>query len=164
MKSMKRILAGCAVILALSVTTVTAFAATYETPADAVAGVTGMTGEEVSAARQSGKSYGAIAAEAGKLEEYQQAVLELRKEVLSARVAEGRLTQAQADAAITAMEEHQTICDGTGTGCDVGNFCGTGNGTGAGTGYGHGGHGTGSGHGGGGHSGRGLRDGSCLYR
>lgn len=134
--------------LAISAGTVTALAATYATPAEAAAALSQKTTEEVQALRESGKSYGSIAADAGKLEEFQSAMLALREEALDARVASGQITQEQADAALTAVKEHQSACDGTGngSGCTLGAGCGTGVGSGARNGHGMG-HGNGRGHG-----------------
>ena len=120
MKTLKRFLVGGMLILVLSATSVTAFAAVYKTPAEAVAGITGKTQEAVVSERQSGKSYGSIASETGKLEEFQQAMLDIFKGRLDARVANGTMTQAEADAALAAMKERQAVCDGNGTGNGTG--------------------------------------------
>ncbi len=134
-------------------TSVTAFASTvYNTPAEAAAGVTGKTLDQVISERQSGKSYGTIANEAGKLPEFQQAMLDIRKSALEAQVADGTLTQQEAESALSALEERQSLCDGTGSGLGLGN-CGNGKGHNAGQNQG-----LGQKNG----NGRGLRDGSCI--
>lgn len=149
MKNLKRAIVGGLAVLTLAATSVVAFAASaYQTPAEAAAGVTGKSVEEVTSERQSGKSYGSIAAEAGKLVEFQQAVLDIRKDALNALVADGTLTQDEADAQIEAMKERQAACNGTGTGAGCGMGTG-GNGRGQGRGYGRG---------------MGLRNGSCIYQ
>lgn len=145
MRYLKQIIAGGTA--ALTLTTAALAASAYETPAEAAAGVTGRALEEVIAERRSGKSYGAIAAEAGVLEEFQASVLELQEAALAARVSEGTLTQDQADARLEALRQRQEICDGTGS-CGFG---GMGRGMGCGWGR-NGGRGYGLG----------LRDGSCL--
>ncbi len=165
MKTLKRLLVGGLLVLVLSATSVTAFAAVYKTPAEAAAGITGKTQEAVVSERQSGKSYGSIASEAGKLEEFQKAMLDIFKERLDARVANGTMTQAEADAALAAMKERQAICDGNGTGNGTGPKC-------SGLGLGRSaddrgldkgaGKGRGSGRGMGLGLGMGQRNGSCL--
>lgn len=153
MKNMKKLLVSAVVVLTLTATSATVFAAsTYNTPAEAVAGLTNQTVEEVNNQRQKGIPYGTIADENGKLEEFQQAMQEMHKDRLSARVANGTLTQEQADAALAAQAERQLICDGTGNG--MGNGYGMGNGAGRGMGNGTG-YGMGNGGGCGGGMGRG---------
>lgn len=143
MKHLKQILAGG--IAVLSLTTSALAAPLYATPAEAAAGVTGKTLEEVQAERWSGKSYGTIAAEAGALEEFQAAVWEMQAQTLAAWAAEGLPTQAQADARLEALQQRQAACGGLGSG-----FCSPGSGMGGGFG---GGMGPGCG--------RGLRSGHC---
>lgn len=154
MKSVKKIIAVGGIVAALAMTSVTAFAASsYKTPAEAVAALTGKTTESVIAERvETGKNYGTIANEAGKLEEFKQELIELKKDILAQRVTDGKITQEQADATIKAIEENQATCDGTGTGsCGLGVGNKSANCTGAGRGMG-GGSGLGCG----------LRDGSCT--
>lgn len=117
MKITKKILTVCVAVAAIAATSVTAFAASaYSTPAEAVAGITGRTEESIISERQeSGKAYGTIAAEAGKLTEFQAAMLELRKENLAAQVAAGTITQEREDEILKTIEENQSVCDGTGT-------------------------------------------------
>jgi len=121
----------------------TAYAAELKAPADIVAGLTGKTVEEVSAERASGKTYGTIADEAGKLDPFKQEMLEQKKAVLDQRVKEGNLTQEQADALYSAIEKNQTTCDGIGNaqfgmGCGAGFGNGMMNGQGKGQGFGRG--------------------------
>lgn len=135
-------MAACIAAAVIAVVSVTALAdSTYSTPGEVVAGLTGRTEESVAAERQeSGKSYGAIAAEAGKLEEFKKEMLELRKKNLSAQVAAGTITQERADEILKAFEENQAVCDGTGSariGCAMGGQLGCG-GTGRGLGCGAG--------------------------
>lgn len=105
---------------------------------------------------ETGKTFGAIAAEAGKLEEFKQKILEAREQILSEDVEKGVITQEEADDIIEAVKERQALCDGTGYGYG----CGRG-GYGYGCGYGGAGYGRGYGRGMGG--GWGRRNGSCLY-
>ena len=57
---------------------------------------------------------------------------ELRKDQLAARVADGRLTQEQADKILASIEERQALCDGEGYGygCGYGRGYRDGNGDG----------------------------------
>lgn len=143
----KKLFVACALTLALATTSLTAFAATsYNTPAEAAADITGKTVEEVTQQRQSGTTYGAIAAEAGKLEEFKQAMQDIYKNALAERVSSGAMTQEQADALLAARAERQSTCDGSASG---NGGCGLGLGGGRGMGCGKG-------------SGRGMGNGNCV--
>lgn len=136
MKILKKFAVGCAAALLFAALSVPVSAAsTYSTPAEAAAGVTGMSLEDVITQRQDGVSYGTIAALAGKLDEFQTAMLEMRKDTLDGLVAEGTITQMQADTLLEAMESRQAVCDGTGAGAGCGFGAGQGRGRGAGRGY-----------------------------
>ncbi len=170
MTNFKRVFAVGTMVLAIGATSVTAFAASaYKTPAEAAAGITGRTVESVIAERvETGKTYGTIASEAGKLDEFKAEVLEMKNDNLNAQVAAGTITQEKADAIIKAIEDNQAVCDGTGT-AKIGQCMGArfgSNGTGLGTGGANRGTGAGRGQAGGGHGmgvgGLGLRDGSCY--
>lgn len=133
MKNNKKMMTGFAIAIALSAATMTSFAAAaYKTPAEAVSGITGKTTDEVTAERRSGKTYGSMAAEAGKLDEFQQAVADIHEDRLNQAVADGTLTQEQADAQLAAIRERQAICDGNDTGAGTGYGAGGCNGTGMG--------------------------------
>lgn len=148
MKFFKTLIAAGTVTAALCLSAVpVSAAATYDTQAQAVAGLTGRTLESVVSERwESGKTYGAIAEEAGVLTDFQLECIEMRKDRLAVCVNAGTLTQQQADDLILCMHEHQAICDNTGHGgCGhvQDGWCGqrTGAGTPPGGGYsGHGGH------------------------
>jgi hypothetical protein len=117
MTNMKKFILTGAVVFMIGAMSVTAFAAsTYKTPAEAAAGITGKTVEEVITQRQdTGKTYGEIANEAGKLEEFKNEMLEIKKDALARKVADGKLTQEQADEIIKTIEENAENCDGTGS-------------------------------------------------
>jgi hypothetical protein len=135
-----------------------AYAATAKTPAEIASEVTGKAPADVAAEREQGKTYGAIADEAGKLEEFKTQMLEQRKAVLDQRVKDGLLTQEQADAMYSTMLENQINCDGTGTGSMKG-MGGAGFGRGQGLGQGMGkGQGMGQG------MGKGMRSGGGFNR
>lgn len=78
-----------------------------------LADLTGKSIEEILDERET-KSYGQIAAENEVLEEYKQVAIENKEQVLQNQVTNGTITQGEADAQITAMEERQALCDGTG--------------------------------------------------
>jgi len=117
MTNMKKVIITGAVVFMIGATSITAFAAsTYKTPAEAAAGVTGKTVEEVTTQRQeSGNTYGEIANEAGKLEEFKNEMLEMKKDALAQKVANGTITQEKADEIYKALEENSANCDGTGS-------------------------------------------------
>lgn len=175
MKNFKKVLAIGTMVLTIGATSAAALAASsYNTPAEAVAGLTGRTVDSVAAERaDSGNTYGTIASEAGVLDQFKAEILEMKKDRLNARVEAGTMTQERADAIIKAIEENQATCDGTG-GARIGQAMGAGFGAGNGTGLGNGsgqrlGAGNGAGQGlgtgagrGQGAGGMGLRDGSCL--
>lgn len=150
MKKFKRVIMAAAVVMMVGAASVTAFAASlYSTPAEAVAGLTGRTAEDVTAERyETGKTYGTIANDAGKLEEFQTEMLQIKKDILADRVEAGLMTQERADAIIAAIEENQATCDGTGlnrTGQKMGAGFGGMNGNGQGYGRGMNGYGQGGG-------------------
>lgn len=131
------------IVLTLSATSLTAFAASkYNTPAEAAAGVTGKTVESVTTERsETGKTYGTITKDAGKLTEFQNEMLEMKKDALAEKVKDGTMTQERVNEIITAVEENQKSCDGTGSakiGQKMGAGFGMGNGSGMGKGNGNG--------------------------
>jgi hypothetical protein len=79
------------------------------TLADVVASLTGSTADEVRAERAEGASFAEIASEAGvAADDVVASALEARKAVLDELVASGRITQAQADAALERMQTRLT--------------------------------------------------------
>ena len=139
MKKFKNVAIVMAVILVIGVTSVTAFAASgYTSPAQIITGLTGKSIESVIADKtESGSTYGAIASEAGVLDEFKAQMLEQRKANLSERVTAGTMTQERADEIIAAMEENQANCDGSGTGPGMCSGACTGVGAGMGNGCGN---------------------------
>jgi len=137
MTKIKKFLSIGAVVLAIGATSITAFAASiYSTPAEAVAGITGKTVAQVVEQRQeTGKNYGTIASEAGKLEEFKKENIQIKKDILDKQVAAGTITQARADEILKAINENQATCDGTGS-ARMGQKCGAGFGNSHGTGSG----------------------------
>lgn len=118
-KKIATFLGAIALVGALSVT---AFAASsYATPAEVLAGLTGRTVASVTAERRaSGGTYGSMAAAAGKLQEFKDETLEMKKAILAQRVTDGVMTQEEADALLAAIEANQATCDGTGSGQRLG--------------------------------------------
>lgn len=117
MKNVKKTLAICTTVLALCLTSVTVYAAsTYNSPSEAVAGLTGRTLDSVVSERvDTGKTYGTIANEAGVLDEFNVEMLEMKKDILQSKVSDGIMTQEEAEVIISAIEENQANCDGTNT-------------------------------------------------
>lgn len=91
-----------------------AFASGVKSPAELASELTGKTLAEVREERTTGKTYGTIAKEEGKLEEFKDQMLEQKQEALNQRVAEGTLTQEEADQVYTRIKDNQANCDGTG--------------------------------------------------
>jgi len=164
MKKIKTYIMAVTIVGLLGVTG-TAFAAvTGQTPAEITAGLTGKTVEQVNEERLTGKTYGTIADEAGKLEEFKAQTLEQKKAILDQRIADGSLTEDQADAIYNSLKTNQATCDGTGSAA-IGKRAGAGFGLGQGQGMGQGmgrkgmgsGQHTGGGFGGGMGNGAGLK-------
>jgi hypothetical protein len=140
MKNMKRLVMLMVVVGVLGTATF-AYAATTKTPAEIAAALTGKTITEVNQLRTTGKTYGTIAKDAGKLDQFKSEILVQKKAVLDQRVADKTITQAKADEIYTAIKNNQATCDGTGTakigsknGVGFGKGSGMGNGTCTGTG------------------------------
>ncbi|MDD4726001.1 MAG: DUF2680 domain-containing protein, partial [Tissierellia bacterium] len=108
------------------------------------------------------KTYGSIAIEAGKLDEFKSEMLEIKKENLAALVEAGTITQEKADAILKAIEENQAVCDGTGS-AKFGRNLGAGFGF-KGTDRGLGGANCGPGMGRGQGGGRNMNNGLCIYQ
>ncbi|HZK18302.1 MAG TPA: DUF2680 domain-containing protein [Clostridia bacterium] len=155
MKTIKGLAVIGVAVLVLLAGAVTAFAALQQsTPAELVAELTGRDLQSIiDEGAETGKTYGSIAKEAGVLEEFKKERVETKKDILDSRVAEGILTQEEADTIMNRISANQAYCDGTGNGCGQGGAgCGIGAGFGQGNGNGHG-----NGHGHHGHHGHQLR-------
>lgn len=151
---------------------VTVSAAGRHRPADIVAAITGRAVANVIQERfETGKTFGTIAAEAGKLDEFKDEMLNAKEEILNENVENGVISQEQADEILETVQERQAECDGTGygdgLGCGFGYGDGTGNGCiyGDGNGFGNGnGYGNGFGRGGGNGAGYGRGQGGGRGR
>lgn len=166
MKNMKKFVSVLAAVGVLGSAGVV-LAATASTPAEIAAELTGKQVEELYTERAAGKTYGTIAKDAGKLEEFKQKNLEQKKAILDQRVKDGKLTQEKADEIYNAIKNSQANCDGSSDaigkefGAGFGQGSGMRNGQGAGQGVGKGagqgqGQGKGMGNGGGMRAGRGV--------
>lgn len=114
---MKKFRKLAAIIAAIVVITAVGavFAAEFKTPAEIVSGLTGKSIESLDAERAEGNTYGSIAAENGKLDEFKAQMLEQKKAILDQRVADGKLTREKADEIYNTLKEKIASCDGTGT-------------------------------------------------
>ncbi len=156
MKNVKKLIVLVTAIGVLGLSGIV-YAADIKTPADIAAAVTGKSITDVNTEHDGGKTYGTIAKDAGKLDEFKTQMLEQRKAALEQRVKDGTLTQQQADQILTRINNNRAACNGTGNeGLGGGNCAGLGQGNmGAGR---NNGAGTcdGSGFGGGMGAGRGI--------
>ncbi|MFA5342086.1 MAG: hypothetical protein WC332_09935 [Clostridia bacterium] len=116
MTKIKRLMVIGLVILSLGAVAVAGVAATeHKTPAEAYSALSGVTAEEALALRQStGKTFGMLALEAGKSEEFKSIILEMKKDKINELVANGEITQEEADALLATIEANIANCDGTG--------------------------------------------------
>ncbi len=159
MKNTKKLATLVGTVALVGALSVTAFAASnYSTPAEVLAGLTGRDIASVTAERHaSGVTYGSMAAAAGKLQEFKDETLEMKKAILAQRVTDGVMTQEEADTLLAAIEENQATCDGTGSEQRLGMGARFGQGAKAGNGARRGG-----GRGTGGGRGMGLGNGICI--
>ena len=164
MNHTKKIFTACIVALVFVAASVTTFAASaYTTPAKAVAGITGRTTDSVIAERmESGKTYGTIAAEVGKLDEFKTEMLKMKKDNLAKQVEAGTITQEKADAILEAIDKNQAVCDGTGSSKISQGFGARLGSNGSGQGFSGANRGAGMGRGQGG--GRIMNNGMCAYK
>ncbi len=118
MKNAKKALIGLIIGIIIASLSITALAASaYSTPAEVISELTGRTTDEVIAEKmESQKTYGAIADEAGKLDEFREEMLELKKNNLADQVESGKITQEKADDILKSIEDKRATCDGTGSG------------------------------------------------
>ena len=112
MKRSKILLLSAAVLLVCGAFAIPAFAgATYQTPAQAAAGVTGMSLEDVQQERaETGKTYGEIAAENDRLDEFREAKLSMQEESVSS-----------SSSTVSSIGNGNGVCDGSCIGAGNGN-------------------------------------------
>ncbi len=124
---MKKLFVVIAVAVALLIGATAALAATpVKTPAEIVAELTGKTVDQVSEAREGGKTYGAQAAESNKLQEFKDERLAQYETALDEAVEENRITQAEADELYETMKSRMDSCTGNGDGLGSNGGCGLG--------------------------------------
>lgn len=121
MKRSKILLVSAAAVLVCCAFAIPAFAeASYQTPAQAAAGVTGMTLEEVQEERaETGKTYGEIAAENDRLAEFQEARQSMREEAADTEPAAVSST-GNGNGACDGSCNSTDICDGSCLGAGTG--------------------------------------------
>ncbi|MPN12704.1 hypothetical protein SDC9_160023 [bioreactor metagenome] len=132
MKNKKIFLTSLVSLLILSAFAIPSFAAAYSSPAEVASAVTEKPLTEVVEERASGKTYGEIAAEEGKLSDFKEEMLKIKEERLQSRVDSGRITQEEADEILAQVAQRQENCDGTGRADGSGQGLGLGNGQGLG--------------------------------
>lgn len=115
MKKMKVILLAAAAAALFWSGSDTAIAATYNSPAEITAELTGRTIDDIIREHHdTGESYCNIADSAGKLDEFRQSCLALKEDALQEYVEDGLLTQTEADEILAMIEEHMaSVCDGS---------------------------------------------------
>lgn len=115
-KNLLAVFAAC--VAAASISGAVFADTSYSTPAEAVAALTGRSLESIITEHQeSGKSYGTMAEEAGQLDAFQIAMLEVKQDNLNSLVDAGVMTRTQADTAYTASVQRYNACVGSGHGC-----------------------------------------------
>ncbi len=104
------------VLFILSITTATVYAATnYSSPADIAAKVTGKPVEKVIKEKlDSNKTYGEIAKDEEKLEDFKNEMRQYKKDIVKDKVKDGIITKEEGDKFLAEIEKHQEFCDGTG--------------------------------------------------
>lgn len=107
-------------LLLIGLVTVAFAADNWKTPAQIVSDLTGKTVDQTQADRQAGQSYGAQAAAAGKLSQFQQERLAQCKQRLDEAVKSGQMTQAEADKLYETMKTQMATCTGTGNANSLG--------------------------------------------
>ena len=114
MKRTKMLMGFAMTVLVLAAVAVSAYATPeFNSPAEVVAGMTNRSVEDVVAEKQEADTtYGSMAKAAGILDEFKARMLETKKAIIAEMVADGTLTQDQADAITKAFEERQSACDG----------------------------------------------------
>lgn len=117
MTKMKKVWIVGAIVLAVAITAITSFAASsYNSPAEALAELTGKTEKQILKEKQeTGDTFGSIAEDNGVLEAFKAEILQIKKDRIEAKVADGTLTREEADKIIQAIEERMADCDGTGS-------------------------------------------------
>ena len=112
---MKKIFITLMVLVGLSLTLVGAMAAGNDDAWDFVGKLAGKTPEEIAELRGQGFHMGQLALDADKLDEFKAYMTERREAILDQKVADGVLTQAEADQLKAEMGARSADCTGDGT-------------------------------------------------
>jgi len=112
---MKKIFITLMVLVGLSLTLVGAMAAGNDDAWEFVGKLAGKTPEEIAELRGQGFHMGQLALDADKFDEFKAYMTERREAILDQKVADGVLTQAEADALKAEMEARSADCTGDGT-------------------------------------------------
>lgn len=112
---MKKLFITLMVLVGLSLTLVGAMAAGNDDAWEFVGKLVGKTPEEIAELRGNGFHMGQLALDADKLDEFKAYMTERREAILEQKVADGVLTQAEADALKAEMEARSADCTGDGT-------------------------------------------------
>lgn len=112
---MKKLFITLMVLVGLSLTLVGAMAAGNDDAWEFVGKLAGKTPEEIAELRGNGFHMGQLALDADKFDEFKAYMTERREAILEQKVADGVLTQAEADALKAEMEARSADCTGDGT-------------------------------------------------
>ena len=112
---MKKLFITLMVLVGLSLTLVGAMAAGNDDAWEFVGKLAGKTPEEIAELRGNGFHMGQLALDADKFDEFKAYMNESREAILEQKVADGVLTQAEADALKAEMEARSADCTGDGT-------------------------------------------------
>lgn len=112
---MKKLFITLMVLVGLSLTLVGAMAAGNDDAWEFVGKLAGKTPEEIAELRGNGFHMGQLALDADKFDEFKAYMNERREAILEQKVADGVLTQAEADALKAEMEARSADCTGDGT-------------------------------------------------
>ena len=112
---MKKIFITMMVLVGLSLTLVGAMAAGNDDAWEFVGKLAGKTPEEIAELRGQGFHMGQLALDADKFDEFKAYMTERREAILDQKVADGVLTQAEADKLKAEMEARSADCTGDGT-------------------------------------------------
>lgn len=87
-----------------------------KTKAELLSELTGKSVQKIEGERLTSKTYGQVASDNDVLDEFQAKRIENHKQFLQEKVANGSVTQEQADQIISQMKQNQANCDGSGNG------------------------------------------------
>jgi len=109
-----------------------AYAETPKRPVDILSELTGRSVAELQQERLQNETYGSMAKDAGKLDEFEALMLKEKKVILDQRVAEGKITEQQAAEIYESLQNKQSDCEGPEFGAQRGSEYGIGFGKGQG--------------------------------